>query len=88
MAVVTCPDEWGCRQIRLKRGSSSIIEWALGQGLGEDKGQWQELLRAVAAAILTAGAKTITHMATYVERFEALLRFLMLKCPPQVSLYQ
>ena len=48
--------------------------------------QWQELLRAVTTAILTAGAKTITHMAAYVERFEALMRFLMLKCPPQVCL--
>ena len=71
-------------QIRQKRGSSSIIEWGLDQGLEEDASQWQELLRAVASAILMAGAKTITHMATYVERFEALVRFLLLKCPSQV----
>ena len=76
----------GGMQIRQKRGSSSIIEWALGQGLEDDAVQWQELLRAVTTAILTAGAKTITHMATYVERFEALMRFLMLKCPSQVCL--
>ena len=72
-------------QIRQKKGSSSIIEWALDQGLEEDQSQWQELLRAVATAILTAGAKTITHMATYVERFEALVRFLLLKSPPLVT---
>ena len=70
-------------QIRQKRGSSSIIEWALGQGLEEEASRWQELLRATTSAILVAGAKTITHMATYVERLEALVRFLLLKCPPQ-----
>ena len=70
-------------QIRQKRGSSGVIEWALGLGLGEDAAQWGKVLRACVAAILTAGAKTVTHMDTYVARYEALMRFLLLKAGSQ-----
>ena len=71
-------------QIRQKRGSSGVIEWALDQGLGDDALRWGKLLRSCVAAILTAGAKTITHMDTYVARYEALMRFLLLKAGSQV----
>ena len=86
-----CVDGWVLSvrravQIRQKRGSSAVIEWALEQGLGDVPAKWKKLLHSCTAALLTAGAKTITHMDTYVARYEALMRFLLLKAGAQVCM--
>lgn len=72
-------------QIRMKLPSEAMLAWLREQaGLQPQLASADSRLRIVAKAILTAGAKSLTHLSTYLQRYQPLLGDLLQDAGPQV----
>ena len=73
----------GRGQVRLKTPSNAMLAW-MREGEQEQLQSAKGRLHIAAKTILTAGAKSLTHTSTYVERYQALLRELLADVGPEV----
>ena len=62
-----------------------MTEWIEEQNLRAELGGVVGVIRAVATGLLVAGAKSFTHMITFVERYGAVLDGLLREAGTQVA---
>ncbi len=62
-----------------------MTEWVEEQNLRSELGGVVGVIRAVATGLLVAGAKSFTHMITFVERYGAVLDGLLREAGTQVA---
>ena len=68
-----------------RRVRAGVTEWIEEQNLRAELGGAVGVVRAVATGLLVAGAKSFTHMITFVERYGAVLDGLLREAGPQVG---
>ena len=80
MWLLLCP----ALQIRLKTSGVDLLAWMKDAERGAHMASSSSRLQVAAKAILAAGTKSLTHLSTYVERYQLLLQTLLQEAGPEV----